>query len=81
MNCGSWPVGRQGDLEWQEFVVSELIRTGADQKHIDAVKGDIGSARFRPEEVAGASLESRIPVEFEVAERRSREVLKRLRSN
>lgn len=81
INYGSWPLGRAGDLEWQESIVAQLVEKSDDQEHIDFVRGDIGVARFQPEEVAGASLESRIPVEFEVAEQRSQEVLDRLRGN
>ena len=81
VNYGSWPLGRPGDSDWQKDIVDKLSKTGAEQSHIDAVRGEIGIARFRPEEVAGAALESRIPVDFKVAERRGGEVLDRLNSN
>jgi hypothetical protein len=60
----SWPVGRPGDAEWQARIVDALQRTGAIQEHVQAVRSEIGSVRFRPEEVAGAAAFSNLPADF-----------------
>jgi hypothetical protein len=75
----SWPVGRPGDAEWQQRILEALRRSGrATPEHIHAVENDVGTVRFRPEEVAGAATVSPLPADFGAAERRGRELLARL---
>lgn len=70
----SWPVDRGGDREWQDAIIAELEQQGAQPEHIQALRNDVGCARFRPEEVAGAATQQP-PCEFAAAERVSRDLL------
>ncbi len=79
VDYGTWPLNRTGDREWQEQIVAAL-RGRATPEHVEAVRGEIGSVRFRPEEVAGAATVSPVPVGFEIAADRGRMILERLRS-
>ena len=51
----SWPRGRDGDAEWQAFIVECLEKSEATPEHVAAVRGEIGHVRYRPDEVAAAS--------------------------
>lgn len=74
----TWPIGREGDKKWQESIIKVLKEKKADENHITMAESEIGIARFRPEEVAGASLEPNIPVNFDVAFKRSVEIIEKL---
>lgn len=82
VNYESWPVNRTDDHEWQEWVITTLETSNppATAEHIAAVKSQLGAARFRPEEVAGAALVTPLPVEFEIAAEHGLMVLGRLRA-
>jgi hypothetical protein len=56
---------RPEDREWQRHLLDLLSRTNAPAEHVEAVREEIGSARIRPEEVAGACLEEDLPAAFE----------------
>lgn len=73
-----WPQGRPGDREWQEAIIQQLVEDGAEEEHIAFIKREIGAVRYRPEDVAGCAAAEKLPCPFEIAERRSAEVLKRL---
>lgn len=76
----SWPLGRQGDQEWQQQIV-QALRTSdppAPVEHIQAVELDIGVVRFRPEEVAIAATLAPPPEHFEVVVKQVPELLKKL---
>jgi hypothetical protein len=63
----TWPIGRAGDREFQEWVVEQLedAEPPVSAAHLDHVRAEIGIvARFRPEEVAGAALSDSIPAGF-----------------
>ena len=77
----SWPIGREGDAEWRQRMVSLLEQHGACPDHVKAVRNDVGSARYRPEEVAGAATVSPLPADFEMAAGRGRQILERLENN
>jgi hypothetical protein len=64
----TWPT-RPEDRAWQEEIV-RILRgmKGVSNEHIEAVGREVGCARFRPEEVAGASSHPAPPVGFELAE-------------
>ncbi|MCX6980995.1 MAG: hypothetical protein NTV08_09630 [Verrucomicrobia bacterium] len=51
----SWPTGRDGDAEWQAFIIRLLEQNGASPEHIASVRSEIGRVRHRPTEVAAAS--------------------------
>jgi hypothetical protein len=55
---------RPEDRVWQQHLLDLLIRTNAPTEHVEAVRGEIGCARIRPEEVAGACLEDDLPASF-----------------
>jgi hypothetical protein len=78
----TWPLNRPGDVEWQRLVVDNLRNDpNATAEHIRAVENDVGTtARYRPEEVAGAATLSRIPAEFRTVERCGRQILLRMRN-
>jgi hypothetical protein len=82
LEYATWPLDRPEDREWQKLIVDSL--RGSDKatpEHLRAVERDVGTtARFRPEEVAGAATITPIPVQFQLAEERSREILVRLRN-
>jgi hypothetical protein len=73
-----WPLDRPGDRAFQELVVSILERTGASPDHVAAVRVEIGCARIRPEEVAGAALLSVLPVRHPSAEAAGQVLVERL---
>jgi hypothetical protein len=74
----SWPTERPGDRPWQEKIVQLLERTGAATEHVAAVRSEIGSVRFRPEEVAGAATCTTLPALFDQASGRAQHILDRL---
>jgi hypothetical protein len=73
-----WPLDRPGDRAFQELVVHVLERTGASPDHVAAVRTELGCARIRPEEVAGAALYSVLPVRHPGAEVAGRMLVERL---
>lgn len=52
----TWPSTRADDVAWQEGILAALAKTGVSQAHVDALSNDVGSTRFRPEEVCGATV-------------------------
>ncbi len=78
VNFVDWPIDRPGDREWQQSMLALLRKRNAPTDHINRVATDVGVARFRPEEVAGASKESSYPVSFAVASGRAEEILVQL---
>ena len=74
----AWPKNRPGDSEWQKQIIGALRRTpSATPEHIKAVEEEIGSARYRPEEVAGAATTNPLPADFPLAAERGQQILKR----
>jgi hypothetical protein len=82
------------DRAWQDMVVAELRSRlekmrkwrGVDvreieelEAHITAIGGEIGCARFRPEEVAAAGTVSTLPAGFAHAEPVGRGIIEKLR--
>jgi len=76
----TWPIGREGDVEWQRNIVA-MLQQGASTEHIEAVSSELGAVRYRPEEVAGAVTMSALPVDFETAVDRGQQILDRLQDN
>ena len=60
---------------WQESILRTLARWGGVAAgHLDAVRAELGCARFRPtDDLAGAASE-RIPLGFDAASRAGREL-------
>jgi hypothetical protein len=72
INKDGWPK-RDSDKSWQKHLV-EMLSKRAPAWHTRRVAKDIGCARIRPEEVAGACLEDVLPAQpaaFAACERNS----------
>ena len=75
----AWPP-RDEDSAWQARIVT-LLRASRDpsaQAHADRVAAEIGSARFRPEEVVAAASARQLPASFAHATERAGQVLNAL---
>lgn len=59
---------RESDKSWQRFLVNLLRSHNAPLTYVKRVAKDIGCARVRPEEVAGACLERDLPANFSQCE-------------
>ena len=70
----TWPAGRPGDREWQEKII-KYLECSADQSHVDHVRNDIGTVRYRPEEVSAAAAIAPPPASFDSAKNLGRHVL------
>ena len=75
----TWPANREGDSAWKAYVIDQLKETAASAKHIAAVESELDGVRFRPEEVAAASL-SKMPASFNAIEGTTAKILDILRS-
>lgn len=77
----TWPANRDGDAEWQQEVVAALEHStpAASRAHVEAVRGEIGAVRFRPEEVAGSATAAKPPLAFESAAGLAEQLLARMR--
>ena len=65
IDATDWPE-REEDTEWQERMLQLLAQFGASEEHTSAVRGEVGSARYRPEEVAAAGAAETTPARFDV---------------
>lgn len=54
IDLNSWP-SRPEDVAWQSQIIELLKKTDAELTHINRAQQEIGSARFRPEEVGAAA--------------------------
>ncbi|WLD14897.1 hypothetical protein [Planctellipticum variicoloris] len=63
-----WPA-RPDDADWQRQIIETLELRNCDKAHVVDVRGQIGAVRYRPGEVAGASIERIIPTSLAIAER------------
>jgi len=77
----TWPKQRNGDVEWQQFIIEQLENSGATIQHLYAVKTEVGSIRYRPEDVAGCAASEQVPCVFEVAEPLSLNIISRLETH
>ena len=80
-NYATWPQQRDGDLEWQQFIIEQLEEDGADAEHVAFVRNEIGAVRYRPEDVAGCAASDQLPCPFKIAELFSHEILSQLRTH
>lgn len=69
IDSASWPE-RDEDKNWQEWIL-RILERHATAEHVEAVRQDVGAARFRPDEIvaAGNLPESDWPVAFDEARR------------
>jgi hypothetical protein len=73
LDYSAWP-SLPDDREWQEDVVSRLKNHGASPEHVEAVRNEIGSVRYRPEHVAGAAMANPLPAAYMVALQNAAEI-------
>lgn len=64
MELESWQP-RSSDATWQQHVLDLLKSGGASEAHCQGTQAQIGSARYRPEEVAAAAILYPPPAGFE----------------
>lgn len=76
---GTWPVDRAGDREWQQSIIDQLQQRNAGQEHLDNIRAEIGSVRYRPEEVAAATALAPPPAEFARVESLGQQIVDRIR--
>lgn len=71
----SWE-NRPDDAEWQVYMCEQMEARGASDAEINARRrAEVGSFRYRPEEVAAASMEYSPPVTFAVAQKLGEEIV------
>lgn len=63
LDVSTWPT-RPDDTAWHAEVLALLQRHGASPDHIARVRSEVGCARFRPQEVAGACSGGAFPTSF-----------------
>lgn len=74
----TWPQQRDGDAEWQKFIIEQLEGNNASADHIALIKNEVGAIRYRPEDAAGCAASDRLPCSFTVAGPLSLEILRQL---
>lgn len=77
IDCTRWPA-RDDDGPWHQRVLALLEQKGAAPEHVTAVSEELGCARFRPEEIAGACLVDGWPAPFEDVKAASEKVVEQL---
>jgi hypothetical protein len=77
----TWPPASELDRAWQRHVLEMLRESGASLEHIQAVEGNVGAVRYRPEEVGGAAASDSLPAEYKDAARLGQRILEKLRGN
>lgn len=79
LKIDTWPRSDE-NIAWGEDVCSKLLKHGADQAHIEAVRKSNTGLRLRPFEVAGATQLPRAnwPVNYEQVQEASRSVAQSL---
>ena len=75
---GSWPNQRAGDVEWQAYVIEQLLQSGAGKDHVELVRNQVGGVRFRPEDVAACAASDELPCSFQSAISLAPEILNQL---
>ena len=68
VNYGTWPPPGEADIAWQRHVVEKLREHRAPEEHVRAVETEVGSVRYRPEQVGGAAACDSVPASFEGAD-------------
>lgn len=70
----AWPVSRDDDAVWKKAIIRQL-ENFASKEHIRKVSEEEGTARFRPEEVTAAMVQSPHPRSFEQVRELSLEII------
>lgn len=78
VDYSTWPQRPEEDARWQRQVLDQLRAANASPEHVNAVERQIGGARYRPEEVAGAAASDSIPARFDAVKPRADAILERL---
>lgn len=78
----TWPSSREDDVVWQTGIIAKLQEYHASAEHVEALKHDLGTRRFRPEEVCGATcLAPDWPVNFDDASAIAADILAVVRAH
>jgi hypothetical protein len=77
----TWPQRREGDEEWQRYIIEALKQTNASPEHIQLVESEIGAVRYRPEDVAGAGAAEGIPTAFDTANELAGKIMSKLKAH
>jgi hypothetical protein len=73
----TWKPDRPGDREWQAAIIEQL-RDRASESHLKHLQAEIGSVRFRPEEVAAGAALSPPSADMSAAEALGADIVRRL---
>lgn len=79
VDVDNWPE-RPDDAQWQQQIISALTDY-ASPEHIEAVKQQVGTKRFRPEEAAAGVISENIPLDFSAAHTLAQEILRDINGN
>jgi len=74
----TWQTDRPGDREWQQRIIDQLEKCGAEAEHIENVRSEIGAVRYRPEDVAAGAALAPPPADFAVASALGEQILARI---
>src|SRR5205823_2075618 len=75
-----WPARPREDAPWQAQLVKMVAgHPRATREHIRRIRKDVGRARIRPEEAAGATLERDLPAPFDRCEPNGKVILELMR--
>ena len=75
----TWNAQREGDRQWQQQII-EKLRQHAEEAHIQHLESEIGSVRFRPEEVVAATMLAPPAAVFETTVPVGEQIVARIRS-
>lgn len=72
-----WPSREPEDSNWQNDILYKLSTADPvpDPEHIEGVRNEIGACRFRPEDVAGASICKPLPADFDATSEKAQLIL------
>jgi hypothetical protein len=74
----TWPIDRPEDAQWRERIIALLVATAMPAERALRIKDSQSEARVRPEEIAGAFVQTPWPVEFHKAATVAREIVAEL---
>ena len=67
-NYETWPDGRDQDIRWQHFILSQLRKYNAPNEHVKNVETEVGAVRFHPQQVTACAAYVPPPLDFQLAD-------------